>query len=248
MTHPRAPSSLIALGARRHAALSLLGLMFALQGCGASDRMRVSSIPEDDYRVRHPILLSEAGQSMDIFPVATAHGLDQVSAEQVREFAKSYKSLGQGPITILVPTGGRVGSAEGRVEAVRRLIASVAGPAPVMVGSYPIGNPALAAPIRLSYVGLKARVADQCGQWPRDLASGSSIDGWDNKPYWNYGCSMQTAIAAQVADPRDLVTPRAEAPADTVMRSRGIETVRKGTDPATDWKVKNTSISGVGGS
>jgi pilus assembly protein CpaD len=184
---------------------------------------------------------------MDIFPSSATADLDDRSADQVREFARSYRQLGQGPITILVPTGARVGPPEGKAEAVRRTIKSVTPQATIMVATYPVGDPSLAAPIRLTYVGLKARVADECGQWPRDLASGGSIDGWDNKTYWNYGCSMQTAIAAEVADPRDLVTPHAEVPADTIMRSRGIESVRKGTDPATDWKVKNTAISSVGG-
>ena len=57
----------------------------------------------------------------------------------------------------------------------------------------------------------KATVADQCGQWPRDLAIGSGADAdWSNKPYWNFGCAYQSAFAAQVADPRDLVAPQAE--------------------------------------
>jgi len=61
--------------------------------------------------------------------------------------------------------------------------------------------------VRLSFLGLKAHVADQCGQWPRDLAIGSgAVADWSNKPYWNFGCAYQTALAAQVADPRDLVT------------------------------------------
>jgi pilus assembly protein CpaD len=60
------------------------------------------------------------------------------------------------------------------------------------------------------------------------------------------GCSYQSMLAEQVADPRDLVSPRAEDPADTQMRSRPIESLRKGADPTTDWKTKNTSISSVG--
>jgi pilus assembly protein CpaD len=53
-------------------------------------------------------------------------------------------------------------------------------------------------------------------------------------------------LAEQVADPRDLVGPRAEDPADTQMRARAISEMRKGNDPTTDWKTKNSSISSVG--
>ena len=68
------------------------------------------------------------------------------------------------------------------------------------------------------------------------MAAAPSPD-WSNKPYWNFGCAYQTAFAAQVADPRDLVTPQAETPADTAMRVRGIESLRKGEDPSTNWKI-----------
>jgi pilus assembly protein CpaD len=99
----------------------------------------------------------------------------------------------------------------------------------------------------LSFLGLKASVADQCGQWPRDLAIGSGADvDWSNKPYWNFGCAYQSAFAAQVADPRDLVAPQGETAADTVMRTRAIESLRKGEDPTTNWKLVNSSLSQVG--
>jgi pilus assembly protein CpaD len=134
----------------------------------------------------------------------------------------------------------------GTIEAVRRALAIGGAAVPLQISSYPVVNHDLASPIRLSFVALKAKVADPCGQWPSDLASGSSVQGWENKLYWNFGCSYQSMIAEQVADPRDLVGPRAEDPADTQMRSRGISDLRKGTDPTTDWKTKNTSISTIG--
>ena len=91
------------------------------------------------------------------------------------------------------------------------------------------------------------RVADRCGQWPRDLAigSGAPVD-WSNKPYWNFGCAYQSAFAAQVADPRDLVASQGETPTDTLMRTRAIESLRNGQDPGTNWKLVNSSISSVG--
>ncbi len=102
------------------------------------------------------------------------------------------------------------------------------------------------SPIRLSFIGTKAVVRSRCGDWPRDLASGSSMEGWQNQPYWNHGCAYQQAFAAQVADPRDLAGPRAEGPSDVAMRTRAIGKVREGEDPGTDWKIENTSIGTVG--
>lgn len=223
----------------------LLGLCagLLLAGCGSVDRMSTSAIPMQDYRVRHPIVLAETPNNLDLFP--SPHGLDRRSAAQVQQFAEQYRAAGQGPISILVPTIGR-SYAQRDVAAIRRALAAAGVAAPLQVTTYPVANPGLASPIRLSFVGLKAKVANRCGEWPSDLASGSSVEGWDNKPYWNLGCATQSALAAQVADPRDLVTPAPDEPADTMMRSRSIAAIRKGTDPVTDWKTKNSSISPVG--
>jgi pilus assembly protein CpaD len=225
----------------------LLPLGFlALAGCANVDRMKTSSIPTDDYRNRHPILLSESSQKLDLFPAAEIQGLDPRSAAQVAQFGRLYRATGQGPVNVFVPTGGIGSEPRDLIPAIRQALAQGGVKPQLVVNHYPVANASLASPVRLSFTGLKARVADPCGQWPSDLASGSTVDGWENKPYWNLGCASQTALAEQVADPRDLVGPRAEDPADTKMRSRAIESLRKGSDPTTDWKTKNTSISGIG--
>ena len=220
--------------------------MLALAGCANVDRMKTSSIPMDDYRNRNPILLAETMQKLDIFPAPEIGGIDRYSAAQVSEFGRLYRAGGQGPIDVFVPRGGPAPMPRNAILAIRRALAAGGARPPVRVAYYPVTNPKLASPIRLSFMGLKAKIADRCGQWPSDLASGSTLQGWQNKPYWNFGCSYQSALAAQVADPRDLVGPRAEDHADTQMRTRAIESLRKGKDPTTDWKTKNRSISSVG--
>ena len=97
----------------------------------------------------------------------------------------------------------------------------------------------------MTFVGLKAEVRTPCGLWPEDLASGSSVEGWKNEPYANFGCATQSVIAAQVDDPRDFVQSRALAPSDVAMRTRAIEDVRKGQDPGTAWSTNLTPIGGT---
>jgi pilus assembly protein CpaD len=224
---------------------ALLCMAAALSGCGTTDRIVATSVPMEDYHVRHPIVLAETAHNIDIFPSLTAQGLDVRSAAQVREFAADYRANGHGPVTVLVPSRGQA-YAQRKIEAVRAHLAQAGIGVPVQVTTYSVINPSLASPIRLSFIGTKAEVAHKCGQWPNDLASGSSIEGWENKPYWNLGCTTQAVLAAQVADPRDLVEPTADDPADTILRSRSISQLRKGSDPITDWKTKNTSISNIG--
>jgi pilus assembly protein CpaD len=90
-------------------------------------------------------------------------------------------------------------------------------------------------------------VRAHCGEWPSDLASGTSIQTWKNDNYENFGCATQSTLAAQIDDPRDLASQRASTPPDEEMRLRAIGAVRRGSDPGTDWKTQNTAIGTVGG-
>ncbi len=100
----------------------------------------------------------------------------------------------------------------------------------------------MAAAVRLSFIGLKSKVATKCGEWPDDLASASSLHTWQNKPYWNMGCAYQNMLAVQVSNPRDIASPRGETPADVRMRMRAIGKVRQGNDPVQTGKSR-TAIS-----
>ena len=112
------------------------------------------------------------------------------------------------------------------------------------VSGYAVANPGLAAPIRLSFQRMEARVADQCGLWPQDLGVSSPLANLRNEPSWNLGCSTQATLAAQVADPVDLVRGRTEGRIDTVRRVKDIDQLRAGKDPSTKWSQDGqTSVS-----
>ncbi len=225
--------STLCLGA---AALSLSGCLTGVQY--ASD----NQVTAMDYHERHPIVLGEGVTTLDLFPAGGR--LDELSADKLRAFASRYHEFGASEVTILVPAGE---PASDVVPAIRRQLYADGLRGYVRVGSYPVEDRTLASPVRLVFRGLKAHVADRCGQWPTDLASGSSIDGWKNESYPNFGCATQSALAAQVDDPRDFVQARGSTPPDEQMRLRAIQQVRKGNDPGTDWKVQITPIGQVGG-
>jgi pilus assembly protein CpaD len=196
-----------------------------------------------DYHKTHPIVLAQAPVAIDVFPVGGR--LDSLSAAKIAGFAQRYRELGSGRITILAPSnhGGAEGAVVGEI---RHTLYANGVRGYVSVGSYPASDPALASPVRLVFQGLRASVTHRCGQWPSDLASGSSLQGWKNEPYENFGCATQSMLAAQVDDPRDLEQQRASSPPDEEMRLRAIGDVRKGQDPGTDWKVQTTTIGSVG--
>lgn len=230
-----------ALGARTACAAALAA---PLAGCGANKVLAPPSVAHD-YRERHPVVLADATNAIDIFP---SQRLDHATVGRIQDFVERYRRLGHGQITLLAPTGSRdAAAARSGVEAVRRLLAESGVAGAVYMGSYPVSDPDLSAPVRLSFQGVKAKVAGRCGEWPEDLASASSLQGWKNDTHWNFGCANQATLAAQVDDPRDLAAPRGETPADIESRMRALTKVRAGADPTTQWSVKGTNISAVGG-
>ncbi len=72
-------------------------------------------------------------------------------------------------------------------------------------------------------------------------------DYFENQPYWNLGCAIQRNLAAQVADPADLMQPRGETPAYAMRRTTVVEKYRQGQATATGYPAADTSkISNVG--
>ncbi len=226
---------------------ALMALAAPLAACTGADRIVTGSITPDDYRARHPIELHQGWARLEVFPEVRNGALDARTSAQVREFARAYRDHGSGEIALALPQGGRAG-AEARASApgLRRALAAGGARGPVRISYYQVADPLLAAPVRLSYTTITARLDSRCGQWPNDLASGSSTIGWENCQYWNFGCATQQMMATQVADPRDLVGPGAIAPPDSTMRGRAIDAVRKGEDPGTSWKTKNSNIGTLG--
>jgi pilus assembly protein CpaD len=239
------PHPLSSLSARRRAIagpLAILGLAASLTACKIDDG---AQDPQSsfDYHTHYPIVLSQAPTTLDVF---TADGaLDAQSLANIKEFVDRYHRFGAGRIAILAPSNRRNSPA---VADVRKALYGYGVRGSISVGSYPNPNGSDAAPFRLLYDGLVAKVPAPCGDFPEDLASGDNYHEWQNLPYNNFGCSTQKMLASQIDDPRDLARARANGDGDSDMRLRGIQAVRQGQDPGTSWKVQNTTIGQVGGS
>jgi pilus assembly protein CpaD len=212
----------------------------ALGACGTQYASSDPAFP-GSVEQRHPIVVAAAPASVDLYPVGGR--LDERSKANIRAFVERYRHYGSGAVMIQTPAGTNPNSIA--VYEVRRALVAAGVKGRIAVGDYLPPNDGAAPPVRVSFTGLKAIVPTPCGQWPEDLASGSSVEGWKNEPYSNFGCATQSTIAAQVDDPRDLVQPRAIGPSDVAMRTRAIEDVRNGQDPSTDWK--NAVLTPIGG-
>lgn len=209
-------------------ALTFAAVATLSQGC-ARDPQTTGAIP-DDYRTRHPITLSEAQHSLDI-PVSAADSrLTTAMADNVKGFAQSYATTSSSVVQIQVPSGSaNAASASIIKRQIRSVLTSSGIPAGKIVevhyGAAPSGD---AAPIRLSYVAITA-MTGQCGQWPEDL----NANTYSNKNWYNFGCASQNNLAAQIANPMDLVGPRGMSPIDAERRSVVLGNYRAGKNTAT---------------
>lgn len=220
--------------ARLRTALPVLAAL-GLAGCHTVDRALPTASVPTDYHARHPVVLANAPETLDVFPVGPSGRLDTRQARDIQVFAETYRRTGQGGLVLRVPSGALDAAAVGRtVGAVRRVLAAN-DVRDVRVAPYPAGDPSLPSPLHLSYVRLQADVASRCGDWPDDLNSGSSLNGWDNRSYYNLGCASTKTLTAQIDDPRDLLRPRAEDPTDVQLRTRAIGNLRDREDPGTKW-------------
>jgi len=237
-TGPRLIAAALALGA-------LLG------GC-ASRTVEPNTLAygPDDVRERHPIVLRDAPRSLDVFVGRNGGALDPRQADDVAGFAREFRRSGKGGLVAEVPTGVRRDrAAHDTLNGIRAALArGGVSPSILSVRSYPVQDPGLASPIRLTFASLQASVPHACGQWPTDLGSSDFKYSASNAPYWNLGCSSQAMLAAQVADPIDLVRSREEGRPDMVKRMGAIAKIREGKDPSTQYRQATPQInSTVGG-
>lgn len=212
-------------GNRASRILAAAGLIAvaALSSCAAPrDNLTTGGIP-DDYRQRHPIVVTEAEQSVDIPVATTDRRLTIAQRDLIRGFAANYISRASGPVYLMSPQGSANAAAVSQVRSqVRAELASRGiATSKIVYASYAASGPGDAAPIRLTFTGTTA-VTAQCGQWPKDIGG-----GFDNQNYYNFGCATQNNLAAQIANPEDLIAPRGMTPIDAARRNDAITEYRQ---------------------
>lgn len=221
----------------------LLGAVaLALGGCANRAQMNANATAQipDDYRERHPIVLGDATKSLDIFLVPN-RGIDHRQAQDLQSFAAEYRRNGKGAMVAALPSGAPAGAVQHTMSEIRKTAAAAGVPA----GSIRVvqGNThPTAASVRLSYAQLAAQ-ASKCGDWPFDPAGSATTQSWTNRPHYNLGCSYQSMLAAQAANPVDMVRSRAEGEGDMQRRLGNIESVRKRENPAVRWPSESAQIN-----
>jgi pilus assembly protein CpaD len=190
-----------------------------LAGCGNMhrDSITVGAVP-DDYRTNHPIVVGEKARRIDIPVGATQHALAQTQEVAVRGFLHTYDRTARPAVTMLVPHGSvNQHSASIVADGIVRVMQSEGVGEGHIIRQHYQADASSEAPIRLTYSTLQASVG-QCGRWDKDL-----LDNPENRHYTNFGCAYQNNLAAQIADPADLLGPRKPTPIDAQNRQNAIE-------------------------
>jgi pilus assembly protein CpaD len=215
---------------------ALAGLAVLLGACTHTDDAVTASIP-DDYRLRHPIAVQEADQSIVVFVGHARGGLSASQRADVTGLAQTLLREGTGAIIADLPTDTvNARAAADTLREVQVVLASAGvPPRGINVRRYTPQDPRQMATIRLSYPRISA-IAGPCGLWPEDIGPSIKNKGYyENKPYHNFGCAYQRNMAAMVDNPADLVQPRSETASYTTRRSTAFEKYRKGTTTTTSY-------------
>ena len=220
------------MNAFRKSLLPVAALVF-LAGCQSQPEQSSALLAANDYRVRHPIVVTEQPETLDLPIGYHARSLNRHLAETITAFAMKSRSHGNGHVEIQVPAGAGNEAAVHAVTPQIRTALKQGGLASrdIVTRSYSVQDSTADAPIRLSYARVMA-TAGTCGEWPTNIGG----DFNQNFDYENFGCASQSNLAAMVANPADLLTPRAVAAADQQRRAVVYEKYRAGTTTASDYK------------
>lgn len=218
---------------RLRAALLLGIVSLAMAGC-QTDRIVTGTVPLD-YRDRHPIQINEGTRTAQMFIGSGRTGLTPEQRALAGGFASQWRRYASGAMTIELPAGvsNEVSSSRTLRELRSLLSASGVPPRAIQIVVYQPSSPSNIAPIRLSFPAVSAQVANRCHAGQDDLGVTPSFEGWQNYPMRNFGCATQHNLAASVANPEDLVQPRAEQPSYAARRRAVMEKYRAGQDPST---------------
>jgi pilus assembly protein CpaD len=220
------------------------GLLAALGGCSSVKRPEIVGSVPVDYRETHPIAIEEMLATMDIPVGLDTARLNAPVRSNIAGFAGKFAASGSATIAIVSPSGSpneRV--ARGIALEVEDVLVASGVPARAIEHRvYRAGPEEPGAPIRIAYNRVAAHT-EPCGPWP-DQTSNTT----ENRNYHAFGCATQTNLAAIVANPLDLLYPRAMTPPDATRRAVVLDKYQKGERYGSDYSAETggTVATGIG--
>lgn len=167
---------------------------------------------------RFPIAVEAQMAAYNIPLNAARNDVDPRSENDLRQIAADYLANGSGSIAL--STSGNDRNVTTRVS--DRLVALGVPADHIMITAD--SGPQSGQQARVSFVRYHAD-PPPCGNWSENLAV-----TYDNRPSANFGCATQHNLAVEVADPHDLVAPKALEPGDALRSLTVLDKYRQGQE------------------
>ena len=151
-------------------------------------------------------------------------GLSENQRAALGDLLSRFALSGAPALVIEAPAGGDPLANQTAWNVKAALVAAGAADQRISVISY--AGPDPRAPVLVGFETVRA-VVPQCGtEW------GSLGRTGDNQSASNFGCAVNANLAAQIANPRDIIAPRAMTPSDAGRRSVVFDAYRQGEQTA----------------
>ncbi len=168
-------------------------------------------------------------------------GLSTNQMAALGQFVSEWRDDGGGTVSLRAPADGSNPVMARRMEdqAAAYLVRLGVPGERLQVSGY-VSNHAPGAPLLASYEKFEAKGPNCSGGWKNLTTTGS------NEVYDHFGCAVTANIAAQIANPRDLLAPAVMTPADNPRRQVVLGKYRRGEvtssakDDQADGKVSAT--------
>jgi pilus assembly protein CpaD len=195
----------------------------ALSACASGSRpAELATTPTEQWTDRVQVIAHPDSIRLGVH----ADGPSANQAKALTDFVVRWMQAEGGVIQIQAPRGASPRMISGVYQL---LTAQGASPSAVKLSSYEPGDEP-SAPIVVGFERYEA-ITPKCGlDWE------SLTKTRHNEAFGNFGCAITANIAAQVANPEDLIRPRDSTPVDAQRRTTVLDAYRRGeiTSSASD--------------
>jgi pilus assembly protein CpaD len=213
----------------------VLALAFATTACGTLSGLEMGKMaePAQPYTgsrltptEQFGVQLAETPDRIQLAPAPGALSPAQVGA--LSALARRWQAEGQGEIRIETPAGGQNAAVASQAAYAAQQVLQNAGVPPVAVVMTAYNATGQAAPTVAVGFNRLAVITPKCADYVSDVTRTGS-----NEPYRSFGCAVTANLGVQIADPADLLGPRAESAPDSARRAVVLDTYRRGKPTGT---------------
>jgi pilus assembly protein CpaD len=214
---------------------TFLALCLAASAAGCASGDGANSAPPAGLTVTEHYAINLSQHEDQILLAPHAQALSQAQSAALQDLVYRWREYGDGVVKVQTPAHGGEDAYRAAALVQDALYALGVRADQVSVGDYDAG-PHPHAPLVVGFVRYQAQ-GPQCGrQW--DSYTATKDNGVTN----NFGCANTANVAALVANPADLITPRGEDPADGGRREVVLGRYRQGQPTST---TKDEQASGA---